>query len=81
MDGMVRVIEPARLDTQVRLTASGAELRLTGQAGERYRVEASTDLREWALLCVETAGVEPIAVQDTTASQFRQHFYRAVPEP
>lgn len=80
-DGTLRVIQSGRLDTQVHLTGGVAELLFTGQEGESYRIEASTDLQHWSLLSVETPGAGPMVVRDTAAGQFRQRFYRAVPEP
>lgn len=79
--GTLRVIQPGRLGTQVQLAGGTAELFFIGQVGERYRIEASTDLQHWSLLEVKTAGAEPILARDTAAGEYRQRFYRAVPEP
>ncbi|MBM3881077.1 MAG: hypothetical protein FJ387_15375 [Verrucomicrobia bacterium] len=79
--GAIHLVQPGRLNPQVRLTGGRAELGLSGEVGETYRVEASTDLVHWQLLETRTAGVGFEWIQDPAAGQFNRRFYRAVLEP
>ncbi len=81
LGGNVRVILPARLSAQVSRVDGRAELSLSGQAGETYQIEVSTDLVHWDLLSAQPVSSGPVIIDDPAASQFRQRFYRAVPQP
>jgi hypothetical protein len=76
--GSVRVVAPGLLSPEVRVSRAGVELRLTGQPGERYRVEVSPDLVQWAAVSEVTAGAEPAVVRDPNGGIQSQRFYRAV---
>ena len=80
VDALARIVAPALWSTAVRVSDGEVELRLTGEPGERYRVERSVDLREWSLVTVVTAGAEPYAVRDPSAEGVGHTFYRAVLE-
>lgn len=77
LGGDIRVILPARLS----VVAGGPDFNFTGQEGEWYRIEVSTDLLNWELLDLQPAAAGPIPIDDPNAGQFRQRFYRVVPEP
>jgi len=79
--GTVRVVAPGVLSPDVRLDAGGVELRLTGEPGERYRVEVSPDLKQWLSVSTVTVGVGPVVVRDAAVVGERQRFYRAVLVP
>jgi hypothetical protein len=80
-DGRVQFVQPGRLSPRVRLAGGVAELSLTGEAGEAYRVEVSSDLVKWSSLSTHTAGAEPLSVLDPAAGPHRQRFYRVVLQP
>jgi regulation of enolase protein 1 (concanavalin A-like superfamily) len=79
--GTVRVVSPGRLSPDVRLNPGSAELRLSGEPGERYRVEVSRDLVDWSPVSTVAAGNDPVVVHDTAAGWATQRFYRAVLAP
>ena len=79
--GSVRVVAAGVLSPDVRVSSAGVDLQLTGQAGERYRVEFSADLAQWSLLSEVAAGPQSILVHDASASGGKQRFYRAVLVP
>ncbi len=56
-------------------------LRLAGPVGQRFVIEASTDLATWNPLAVVTIGPGPTEFSDPSASAFSQRFYRARPAP
>lgn len=76
--GSINVVQPAVLSPQVQVESGEVELQLSGQAGETYRVEVSTDLVRWELLSRHRIGSGVLRVGDPNAGQFRQRFYRAV---
>ena len=51
---------------------------VSGAAGYKYIVQASTDLVNWVSLQTNTA---PFAFVDTNAGQFSQRFYRSIFNP
>ncbi len=81
--------DPRRFDSCLRLTAirpSPAEVTLEwkGNAAQRYRVFTSSDLRNWYLLGVPTAGGDGQAqIADTSADAAATRFYRVqvLPQP
>jgi hypothetical protein len=79
--GTVRVVLPGRLSPDVRLAPGSVELRLTGEPGERYRVEVSPDLTHWTTVATVAAGADPVVVRDSAAGGAKQCFYRAVLVP
>jgi hypothetical protein len=79
--GTVRVVLPGVLSPNVRVDASGVELQLTGEPGERYRIEVSTDLQQWLLVTEVMAATSPVLVRNSGAGAERQRFYRAVLVP
>ena len=60
--------------------AKGGKPRLviTGQEGQLYRVETSTDLRRWKVLTLLEGAAEPVEFIDETAFPERGRFYRTV---
>jgi hypothetical protein len=79
--GTVRVVAPGRLSPEVGFSGGAVELRLSGESGERYRVEVSADLHQWSLVSEVTAGPAPVLVRDAAAVGQAQRFYRAVLVP
>ena len=53
-------------------------LILAGQAGQLYRVEVSSDLRQWRVLKLIEGAAEPVEFVDESAMVERDHFYRTV---
>ena len=78
--GAVRVVAPGRFGADVRLDGGTVELRLTGEPGERYRVEVSTDLLHWSPVDEAAADLAPIVVRDSVAGEAHR-FYRAALVP
>jgi hypothetical protein len=78
--GAVTVILPASLSYPSRTTDGRIQLQFTGQTGQTYRVEVSDDLKSWELLSVQTAGTEPILVEDANTGNSPHRFYRTVPQ-
>ena len=76
--GAVRVVLPGQLSPDVRFEGGTVALRLTGEPGERYRVEVSTDLAQWTPVSTVAAGADPVVVRDSAAGGVQQRFYRAV---
>jgi len=64
LDGRIHVVQPGYLSPQVRIESGLAELQLTGEPGETYRVEVSTDLVHWEWLARQTVGPGPLSVSD-----------------
>lgn len=56
----------------------GVEFSLSGPAGQRIRVEVSSDLRTWLPLVTVENLAGSVLVQDPNAGPFPQRFYRAV---
>ena len=53
-------------------------LVITGQEGQLYRVETSTDLRRWKAITLFEGTAEPVEFIDETALPERGRFYRTV---
>jgi hypothetical protein len=53
------------------------ELRLTGDVGQSYVIEASSDNRSWHSMGLETAIDGVAVVLDADASNYQERFYRA----
>jgi uncharacterized delta-60 repeat protein len=51
--------------------------RVTGQAGQSYQIEASTDLRTWSNIGTVTGAATPQLFTDSNAKGLSQRFYRA----
>jgi hypothetical protein len=65
------------------LTASLAKggkprLMIAGQAGQLYRVEVSSDLRQWRVLKLIEGAAKPVEFVDESATTERDYFYRTV---
>ncbi len=56
-------------------------LRLSGGAGETYRVDASTNLTDWTVLLVTNLPTSVSAFNDLSATDYPTRFYRAVAVP
>jgi hypothetical protein len=70
--------ETTGLLTLMCVDAQGALLRLDGQAGERYVVEASEDAINWRPIGVHTLSGPSLEVRIGDASEYPIRFYRAV---
>jgi regulation of enolase protein 1 (concanavalin A-like superfamily) len=78
IDGLIRIVQPGTLGADVRIDAAGLTLQLTGEPGERYRIETSTDLSQWSTLEEADAQATPVPILDNTGARDQQRFYRAV---
>jgi hypothetical protein len=61
------------------MAQSGADVKITGTAGQVYQIQVSTDLQVWTLL--ETVTATPlgiIAITDAEARKCPQRFYRVI---
>src|SRR5207249_9928156 len=59
-------------------TNGAADLSVNGDAGLRYRFEASTNLVNWTWLGVRTNLTGTVQFSDTTATNFPHRFYRVL---
>ena len=75
-----RLAEPPEPPTLAATLAKDGKLRLviTGQEGQLYRVEASTDLRRWKVLTLLEGAAKPLEFFDETVLSGRSWFYRTV---
>ena len=65
--------------TSVSRSANGAaEVSVGGDAGLRYRFDASTNLANWSWLGVRTNLAGTVEFTDTTATNFPRRFYRVL---
>ena len=72
-------VNPASQLTATSLDTNGLfQFQVTGAAGSRYVVEASTNLTDWTALLTN---ISPFVFQDTNTPAPRQSFYRAVFAP
>ena len=71
---------PAVPPTLSAALAKGGKPRLiiAGQAGQLYRIEVSSDLRQWRVLKLIEGTAEPVEFVDESATAERDHFYRTV---
>jgi hypothetical protein len=69
---------PPQFTSLVRLFDGKMRLTLLGHAACNYRVEASTNLRNWLPLFSVPAGTNVNQLIDTNAPGFKVRFYRAV---
>jgi len=79
--GMINlVVPPAALATLGSAAYSDSQYAflVSGAAGDKYLVQASTDLVNWVSLQTNTA---PFIFVDTNANQFSQRFYRTIFNP
>lgn len=67
-----------RLSNLTRAADGTVTLYVTGETGQSYRVEASSDLRAWTLVGTVTGGPTPQSVTDPGAKGASQRFYRAI---
>ncbi|MBI3871357.1 MAG: hypothetical protein HY299_22725 [Verrucomicrobia bacterium] len=57
-----------------------AYIPVTGQGGDRFAVQASSNLIQWITIGSNTADIYPrVAIIDRDAKTYRHRFYRAVP--
>jgi hypothetical protein len=68
-------VSPVWLDALGGLTNGQFTLRLHGEDGKRYELQASTDLVTWSTLTTFTAGGDPVVFTDSVAGIPRR-FYR-----
>ena len=69
---------PFWLDTVERLNNGAFLLRLTGESGRSYAIDATTDFVDWFALKTNSAGTDgTFDFLDTTASNYSSSFYRA----
>ncbi len=54
------------------------QFAFNGDAGQKYAIEASSDLRAWSELTTLTGALEPVVFNDTGRSSNSQTFYRTV---
>ena len=76
--GGVRILQAGNLTGQLQSAGRPMQWTLSGQAGETYRVEVSSDLVHWSVLTNQTIGAGPVLVVDPAAPLSKQRFYRAV---
>jgi len=71
---------PPESPTLSAALASGGKPRLViaGQAGQLYRVEVSSDLRQWKVLKLIEGAAEPVEFVDESTTAERDSFYRTV---
>jgi hypothetical protein len=56
-------------------------LEIAGEAGERFTIQCSSNLKDWATLGTRTADAEGIvAFEDADAGRHATRFYRVVAE-
>ena len=73
---------PARLAGSLVLPSRHFQLTLSGQAGQAYAIEASTNFLAWIRVHTNTAaGNGTFKFTDTNAPSFKYRFYRAVRQP
>ncbi len=77
------VLQSARLGRPILLVRNyyheaGFELAIQGEAGPTYRLQASTDLRNWTDLLTFANSQETTVFRDETAIYFPCRFYRVV---
>ena len=69
---------PFWLDTVERLNNGAFLLRLTGESGRSYAIDATTDFVDWFALKTNSAGTDGrFDFLDTTATNYDRSFYRA----
>jgi len=76
----VRVVTPMQLGvSSANLSGNGAfQLSVSGQIGQAYTLQASTNLTSWISLLTFTCTNSPMPVADPTAKNFGRRFYRLV---
>ena len=77
VNGSVTVVLAGRLSAAVKISSDGVTLQLTGEPGERYRVERSRDLQHWEEVTTVAAEAGAVTVRDPAGGAGRQKFYRA----
>lgn len=69
---------PVRLDALQRLASGAFLLRLTGEPGRQYAIDATTDFVDWFALKTNSAAADgTFDFLDDTATNFSSSFYRA----
>jgi hypothetical protein len=68
---------PFQLESLGHLSNDAFLLRLSGEPGRSYAIEATTDFLDWFALKTNTAGTDgTLDFLDTTATNYRHSFYR-----
>ena len=69
----------AKVSPPVRLANGRVRLEVAAEPGERFTIQASSNLKDWVTLGTATANAEGMAtIEDTAAGQQGTRFYRAV---
>ena len=71
-------LTPPTLGAIVLLSNGVAQITLTGTAGQRYRIDASSGLNTWTLITNVVLAAASGQFSDTAATNFSRRFYRAV---
>ncbi|MEW6161024.1 MAG: hypothetical protein AB1813_26645, partial [Verrucomicrobiota bacterium] len=69
------------LSAPSRLANGDFQLRVSGQPGQRFAIEASTDLAAWSVVGNVTLVGNSLDFIDPAARNLPFRFYRAVPQP
>jgi hypothetical protein len=77
---ILTIWEPPFLRAAV-LTDGACQLTVTAEPNRAWRIEASTDLRDWQPLTTETPATATFRYPDTTANTMAARFYRVVAAP
>ncbi|HYF36326.1 MAG TPA: delta-60 repeat domain-containing protein, partial [Prosthecobacter sp.] len=67
-----------RLHSVSRAAGGAVTLMVSGEVGQTYSIEASSDLRTWTGVGTVTGAASPQAFTDDAATGMAQRFYRAV---
>ena len=68
----------ARLSIGARGANNAITILISGEVGRAYRIDASSDLRNWSEVGTVTGAAEPQAFVDPEPNAFPQRFFRAV---
>jgi hypothetical protein len=79
VQGDERLVPAGWLEADLTAGAGAIGLRLVGEPGRDYVIEASTDLEDWIALGRVTAGDAPTPFVDSDAGQHAMRFYRVRP--
>ena len=72
---------PPVFDVPILMNDGTIQLFLTGNTGELYRIESSTNLADWNMLTLATNTTGTVSFSDAEATNYLQRFYRAVLVP
>jgi hypothetical protein len=77
VSGSSALSEGCRVAITAAKHAGRIELSVSGRAGRRFVIEASSDLLNWTVLGEVIAGTTSTPVVDPAAAEYSQRFYRA----